>query len=290
MFEQYIPRRPSGENTFWLTQGLLKGSKLKIGYRAWTKTMQVEQVLTREGLELYPDRKSAAQKVLKSKRAHFHILNAQCEALMKAHAGVWISSRKRKALKKQLEESLQKLAEVEACLNISPFQVPYKPCAMLENMRGHFLGINSVVPVIRKPEDTDQPTLEIFRVYEFEHRVGEDLLYYLCVSDEDPDQKFRLCSDYLLDDGTIYLPGAWGGQMLAFWDMGVAEDVLDALTPLERPEVQDAGQQLEVPSEFPSTLLHPIDFRDLDCCDFCLSEEEGMECMCGCCIPGMEAR
>lgn len=287
MFEQFIPRRPSGENTFWLTQGLLKGSKLKIGYRAWTKTMQVEQVLTREGVELYQDRESAAKAVLNCVKSRFQILSAQSDALMKAHARVWLTSRKRKALKQQLEESLKRLEDVEDRLNVSPFQVPYRPCAMLEHMRGHFLGIHSVVPVIRKPQGDELPTLEIFRVYDFEHRVGEDLLYFLCVSDADPDQTFRLCSDYLLDNGTVFLPGAWGEQMLAFWDMAVAEDVLNALSPLEAAQKKGSRHQSGGTDELPAMTLFPLDLSDLEC-DCCLAEMEDMECMCGCCIPGME--
>ncbi|NDV50414.1 hypothetical protein [Salipiger sp. PrR003] len=211
---------------------------------------------------------------------------------MKAHARVWLTSRKRKALKQQLEESLKRLEDVEDRLNVSPFQVPYRPCAMLEHMRGHFLGIHSVVPVIRKPLDSSEPSLEIFRVYDFEHRVGEDLLYFLCVSDEDPDQTFRLCSDYLLDNGTVFLPGAWREQMLAFWDMTVAEDVLNALTPLEDAQKKGARHPSGGADEVPAMILHPLDLRDLecDCCqDCCQAEMEEMDCMCGGCSPGLQA-
>ncbi|EPX76778.1 hypothetical protein Salmuc_04664 [Salipiger mucosus DSM 16094] len=80
----------------------------------------------------------------------------------------------------------------------------------------------------------DTPRIETFVVREQEYVRG-DILYYLCVSTEDPEDRFRISSDYLNDDGRIYLPGSRADNMLAFWDLETAQRVLDELTPKPKP-------------------------------------------------------
>lgn len=243
--------------TFKISAPLLEGSSLAFAYEVGTETAIVRERLmpTPVSRFIYFSDKSEAMA---------EAANIQLGILRKKYDEV--DTRYKRKERAAARENLDALiTEVDAGVASGDYRtVEFIPSPARE-IDGSYLPVGAPIYVI--DNERDDPKIDTYKVSQYLY-FGGRVLYYQCMpvsTEDDEAADFRITSDYLREDGQVFLPASRGEKVSMFWTKFAASERLHEL--LHSDENLNEGDtemtNAEQLDELLSQLMNPLG-EDLD--------------------------
>ncbi len=242
--------------SFKLGASIIRDSRLEFKYVADLESKTVKEVLVSEATKKYPDGKlvSRSRAVGAVAREINRVLRHRLEDIFDELAktrpplpfGFSKIKKKRASLLKQRDAAAKKIDDRRKSRLGGDFSdVTIEPCDIAE-IEGVFLPIGAGLYKVSIGDG--EPVLEHYKIRDYRH-FGGNIIHYQCsLASGKISEDFRIPSDFVKDDGEIFMPGRRGDDAHFFWKISAAEKFMadNGLNqPVEVPvmEVDDTPEE-----------------------------------------------